>query len=259
MTTLDGLWWLLALIIPLLVLQRWLHHEIQVVFLLLTRRAEVALALFSILFFPGVLLHEASHFLIAYLLGVHVGEFSLIPRLMPQARSSNGKSLRLQLGFVQTAQTDLVRDALIGAAPLVFGGAFVAYAGLARLGLASLWTDILNAQLGLLSAIQAIIHAHPDFWIWFYLVFAVSSTMLPSASDRRAWLPIAFSFVLLFGLGFLAGAGPWMIQHLAVPFNQALRAMAAVVGISVGVHMILAVPIYLLRRMLNRVTHLEVV
>ena len=259
MTTLDGLWWLLALIVPLLVLQRWLHHEIQAVFLLLTRRAEVALALFSILFFPGVVLHEASHYLIAFLLGVHVGGFSLIPRLLPQSRSRNGKSLHLQLGFVQTAQTGLVKDALIGIAPLIFGGTFVAYAGLARLVLASLWTDALNTQPGLLSSIQTVVGAHPDFWIWFYLVFAVSSTMLPSASDRRAWLPIALSVVLLFGLGILAGVGPWMVEHLAVPFNLALRAIAVVVGISVGVHLILVVPVYLLRRMLNRVTHLEVV
>ncbi len=83
--------------------------------------------------------------------------------------------------------------------------------------------------------------------------------MLPSASDRRAWLPLIIAIVLLVGLGLLAGAGPWLVDHLAVPLNQALRAMAAVVGISVGIHLILAIPIYSLRRLLNRVTHLEVV
>ena len=44
---------------PLLFAQRWLHREIQWVFLLLTRSQAVALGLFSLLFFPGVLLHEA--------------------------------------------------------------------------------------------------------------------------------------------------------------------------------------------------------
>jgi hypothetical protein len=259
MTTLDGLWWLLLLIGPLLVLQRWLHHEIQSVFLLLTRRAELALALFSLLFFPGVLLHEGSHYLTAFFLGVRIGGFSLIPRVLPQDRAMNGKAARLQLGYVQTAQTDILRDALIGAAPLVFGGIFVAYAGIARLGLGSLWNTVLAGGPGLIASVQSVIHAHPDFWLWFYLAFAVSSTMLPSESDRRAWLPIAIAITLLVGLGLLAGAGPWLVEHLADPLNQALRAMAAVVGISVGVHIFLAIPVYLLRRLLNRATHLEVV
>jgi hypothetical protein len=65
MRELDGLWWLLLLLGPLLLLQRRLHLETQAVFLLLTRRGDLALVLYSMLFFPGVLLHEASHYLMA--------------------------------------------------------------------------------------------------------------------------------------------------------------------------------------------------
>src|SRR5512145_1583640 len=98
---------------PLLFAQRWLHRETQLVFLLLTRSARLALGLFSLLFFPGVLLHELSHYLMARLLGVRTGRFSLLPELMPDGK--------LRLGFVETAETDIVRDALIGAAPLISG------------------------------------------------------------------------------------------------------------------------------------------
>src|SRR5512143_2626739 len=106
---------------PLLFAQRWLHREVQWVFLLITRSPSVSVGLFSLLFFPGVLLHELSHFLMARLLGVRAGRFSLLPSVV-----EGGK---LRLGFVETAETDWVRDALIGAAPLITGGAAVAYLG----------------------------------------------------------------------------------------------------------------------------------
>ena len=105
----DGVLYLLILLGPLFILQRSLHRETQAIFLLLTRRTELAIILFSLLFFPGILLHESSHYLTARLLGVRTGKFSLVPRVQPGGR--------LQLGYVETASSDWLRDALIGAAP----------------------------------------------------------------------------------------------------------------------------------------------
>src|SRR5512142_3213793 len=127
---LGGVGWLLLMLVPLLFAQRSLQREIQCVFLLITRRQTWSLGMFSLLFFPGVLLHELSHFLMARLLGVRTGRFSLLPSVV-----EGGK---LRLGFVETAETDLVRDALIGTAPLITGGAAVAYLGISRLGLMGL-------------------------------------------------------------------------------------------------------------------------
>ncbi|MFN2152928.1 MAG: hypothetical protein ACK2T5_15090, partial [Anaerolineales bacterium] len=136
---LDGILWLLLWLGPLLLSQRGLHREIQVVFLLLTRRADLAVALFSLLFFPGVLLHESSHYLMAKILGVPTGRVSLIPQ------SIEGN--RLRLGFVETGKTDILRDALIGTAPLLVGGIFVAYGGIVRLDLLSVWEGIASGNL----------------------------------------------------------------------------------------------------------------
>src|SRR4030042_6496478 len=97
----DGFVWLVILIWPLLVLQRGLHREIQSVFLLLTRRVDLSLALFSLLFLPGVFLHEASHYIMAQILDVQTGRFSIIPRAV-----GNG---RLQLGYVGTARAGALR------------------------------------------------------------------------------------------------------------------------------------------------------
>jgi hypothetical protein len=248
----DGIVWLLVLLGPLLICQRSLHREIQGVFLLLTRRAEISLALFSLLFFPGVLIHEASHYLMSRLLGVPTGRVSLLPRPM-----ENG---RLQLGYVETGRTDILRDALIGMAPLLAGGLCVALTGLRGLGLDGLWTALFGADQGasFREAVK-IVTERPDFWLWFYLTFVVSSTMLPSASDRRAWLPLLLVFGLLLGIVLLAGAGPWLVEHLAPGLNLGLRALAAVFGVSVSVHILVLIPIWIIRTFISKVTRLKVV
>lgn len=251
MPELDGWAWLLLMLGPLLFLQRGLHRELQAIFLLLFRRIDVALVLFAILLFPGVLLHESSHFLMALILRVPTGHFSLIPQ-----RLGDG---RVRMGFVETGQTDVVRDALIGAAPLLSGGVFVAYVGLVRWQLQSVWLAFQQAGLaGILDVLWSTTR-QPDFWLWFYLMLAVSSMMLPSVSDRRAWLPLLLILLGLGGLAALLGAGDWILANLAPRLNDGLRAVAVVFAISAAVHLIVWLPLLLIRRLLTRLTGLMVV
>jgi hypothetical protein len=248
---LGGLGWLLLMLGPLLFAQRWLHQEIQLVFYLITRSQAVSLGLFSLLFFPGVLLHELSHFLMARLLGVRTGRFSLLPSLM-----ENGK---LRLGFVETEETDLIRDALIGTAPLITGGAAVAYLGISRLGLVSLAALIGQGDWpGFWQGLLAL-PEQSDFWLWFYLTFCISSTMLPSASDRRAWLPILLVALVLVGLALLIGAGPWLLENVAPWFDGAMRTLATIFGISLSLHLVLLLPFRLLRSLIAWLAGVRVV
>lgn len=250
MSQIESIFWLLLSLALLLVFQRLLHREIQAVFLLLTRRADLSQALFALLFFPGVLLHELSHYLTARLLLVRTGRFSLAPRATADGR--------LQLGYVETARTDLLRDALIGAAPLIAGGLFVAYAGQNRLGLLGFWDTVLQAGAQALPTAWSTVYQRSDFWLWLYLAFTVSSTMFPSRSDRRAWLPLGLASGALLGLGLVAGVGPWMLTHLAPWLNRAALAATSVLGLSFGLHALFLLPFLLLRRLLERWTGLEV-
>lgn len=247
----DGFLWLILALLPMLFLQRSLHREIQAFFLLLTRRAETAIALFALLFFPGVLLHEGSHFIAARLLGVPTGRFSLIPR------PTGGN--KLLLGSVEVARTDWLRDALVGMAPLLSGGAFVYYAGVNQLRLVELGRLLWENGAAEFSSAFGQAVASPDFWLWIYLALVVSSTMLPSASDRRAWLPLGLILAALLGIILLLGAGPWLAEHLAEAFNQGLRGVALVFTLSGLLHLIFLPVFWLLRRVLGKILGLEVV
>jgi hypothetical protein len=246
----DGLLLLLAMLIPLIYLQRSLHHEIQTVFLITTRHEAMTIWFFSLLFYPGVLLHELSHFVTAKLLGVETGKFSLIPQSTPDGR--------LQLGYVETAQSDFIRDSIVGVAPLIVGCLFIACAAIYKMHLLDLWDLLRNGQMHLFMIGLQLLPTISDFWLWFYLTFTISSTMMPSASDRHAWLPLSIFAVILPALAILAGAGPWMLENLAPPLNAFLKSVSLIFGLSVVLHIVLIMPIFLVHRILTKITGLEV-
>jgi len=246
----TGLLLFIVLLLPLVFLQRLLHREIQAVLLIITRNPQLTIGLFSVLFFPGVFLHEFSHFLMAKILQVRTRNFSLIPTPLPDGR--------LQMGYVETERADIFRDSLIGLAPLIAGSLFLAYAGLNRLGLSMLLNVLANGQVELFWKGLTLMPQVKDFYLWFYLAFAVSSTMLPSESDRHAWLPLGLWVTVLLVLAISAGAGTWMLDNLAPFLNNFLGAVATLFGLSVALHVLLILPTMIIHRLVSRVTGLDV-
>jgi hypothetical protein len=250
MTQLSGLFWFILMLLPLIVLQRLLHREIQAVFLILTRDPRITMGIFSFIFLPGVFLHEFSHFLMAKILGVRTGRFSLIPQSLPDGR--------LQLGYVETTRSDIVRDSLIGAAPLIVGTLFVAYVAIYRFEMRVLWDVLRNGQLNLFWMGIRALPGVGDFYLWFYLVFAVSSTMMPSESDRHAWLELVISVGVLLAIILLLGAGPWMMSNVAPRISNFFGFVATIFGLSSFVHVLLILPTAIIHRIAARMTGVDV-
>lgn len=230
------------MILPLVLLQRLLHREIQAVFLLLTRHPQISIILFSILFLPGVFIHELSHYVMAKLLGVRTRGFSIIPHILPDGR--------LQMGYVETEAADIVRDSLIGLAPLIAGSLCVAYAGIDRLHLNKVWEIWQSGQLALFWQGLLSLPEVKDFYLWFYFTFAVSSTMMPSDADRFSWLPLGLWGAALFTLAIFAGAGAWMLAHVAPRLNDFLASISILFSLSNAVHLSLLIPFFLFHRLL---------
>lgn len=246
----NGVALLSLLLLGLAVLQRRVHFEFQAIFLLFTKRIDLSILLFSIVFLPGVLLHEISHFLTAKLLRVPTGRFSVLPRPLPEGK--------LQLGYVETYKTDVFRDALIGIAPLLTGMTVIALISYFQFEIIPSTDTIKIASMNINMDTFFRVYNQSDFWLWFYFIFVISSTMYPSASDRRSWLPM---FVLLFVIllvFILLGAGPWMVDVLIPGINQILLGLSIILGISALIHVVLLIPLWLIRLIITRATGLRV-
>lgn len=241
----NGLLWILVILGPFIVIKRILHRELQSVLYIVTRRVDITYVLFYVIFLPGVLLHELSHYLMALLLRVKTGRISVIPRNL-----GNG---RLQLGFVETSKSDILRDGIIGFAPLLAGGIFVGYVGIYKMSLLSLWGALNSKNLSFFIQTLTNIQNLSDFWLWFYLTFTISSIMLPSESDRRTWMPLSLLIGLFVVLGILVGVGPWMLDSLWEPINNLLLSCAIIFAMSAMVHFFVLLPIYGIRKIFNRI------
>ena len=76
----------IATLVPLVLLERWIHQHLHGLALLATGNDDAALLLYALLLLPGVALHELSHWAMARLLGVRTAGMNLWPRRQRDGR-----------------------------------------------------------------------------------------------------------------------------------------------------------------------------
>lgn len=252
------LWAAIALFL-LLLLQRWIHAHLHGVSLLLTGRPEWAIYLYAIVLFPGVLLHELSHWLAATMLGVRTGGMSLWPRRQPDGT--------LQLGYVEYYKgrsLGAIRESLIGGAPLVAGTAVILIIGIRVFAVTDLAAAVRTGDADILARAMADLMATPYILLWIYLIFAVSNAMLPSRSDRHAWPAfLVIAAVVSAALFFLGRAMPVSQDRLAGMLAQPAALIFGYLGIAlsiaIAVDVVFMLAIALLESILSRLRGMSVV
>jgi hypothetical protein len=226
----------LVIFVLTLFLQQWLHRHIQTFALMLTGNSGCALRLLFYLLLPGIVLHELSHFVVAKLLFVPTGKVSI----------GLGRTLRnrVSLGSVNITRTDPFRESLIGIAPFAFGlGAIWMLMGFGF----DLWP---SAGMLLPQLMQRIQTYSSDWttWLDLYLVFAVSTAMIPSESDREPWGPV----IVVLGLGvamlFLLGWTPRVPSDVVALARTLLDALTFALGIAVIVNSMIAAMLWIMER-----------
>jgi hypothetical protein len=228
----SSLLWLLVALAALLPLQDWVSRRLSGILVRLSRDQRRALNLYAALFFPGILLHEGSHWLTALLLGARPKAFSLRPVLLRDGS--------YRLGYVGTPPVDIFRGALIGGAPLASGTAALLFIGFAVLHLDDVaWAVQTQAWPTAAEWLRQTLYA-PAARLWIYLAVAVGQTMLPSRADRRAWLPVALLGGAGIALALWAGVGPLLAERLLPPVAAALRTLASALTLTIALDLGLA-------------------
>ena len=205
---------LLLLIFCLVLLTLWITKHVQGIGYLITGDGQIALYLYFLLIFPGVLIHELSHAIAAWTMGVKVRRMSIGIR-------RKGRGGQVALGSVDIGSTGPIRASLIGLAPFVAGCIVILIIGgqvfNLRLPTPLTWTRLWQEL--------RMAYNVPDFWLWSYLVFAISNAMLPSAADRRAW-GTTLAFVLIVGaIAYFSGifAGTSALRSASIAIGRWLR------------------------------------
>lgn len=166
-----------AELILLFLLSRTITRSLSLFFYQISKSKKFTITAIALLFFPGTLLHELAHALIAGILGVHVGTMEFVPKLEGE---------KVKLGSVQIAHTDPIRHFLIGAAPFFLGTALL---------------------LGILffAGQNHLFDNYIFIIIIGYLVFEIGNTMFSSRKDMEGALELFATLIALIIIFYLIG------------------------------------------------------
>jgi hypothetical protein len=163
--------------------------EIAVLFLLSKSMSKnlskfLSINLMSVIFLPGVIVHELSHLLIATILFVPVGNMEFMLKK---------EGDRLKLGSVEIAKTDPVRRCLIGFAPVLIG--LVSIVGAVYLFSSNISLFQHNNIYIFITVILVLI----------YLLFAISNTMFASSRDMEGTAELLITLLIIIILAHILG------------------------------------------------------
>lgn len=144
----------------------------------------LSIPVLSLLFFPGVVIHELSHLFIASILFVRVGEVEFSPRVVDGG---------LKLGSVAIGKTDPIRRAIIGFAPVFVGICLIlGIIYFASGNLSYFWDSKPYVSVFLVLGI-------------FYILFVISNTMFSSKVDMEGTIELLIVLLIIFIALYLIG------------------------------------------------------
>lgn len=216
---------LIAELIVLWLLSRKLSQNLFTAIFLLTTSRPVAISVLSILFFPGTVIHELAHLFTAEILGVRTSGLTLVPEGIEE------KNVRT--GSVSIAQSDPVRRAIIGIAPI--------FVGLGILGILSYFLPGIWEQVAIDANNNILFSQVSIYYVLFtlYSLFAVSNTMFSSPEDLDGFWPVVGVMTLLSMAAYIAGIRINLTEPTLTNLTIFFRSVAVNLGYITGLNVVL--------------------
>lgn len=187
------------------------------------------IVLWSIIFLPGTVIHEISHFLLAAATGARTGKIEIFPEFLEKELDEE-ESGSVRLGSVQVARLNPIQGFLVGLAPF--------FSGLALL----IW---------LASMLQTDFQME-RFWplaIETYFFFVIANSFFPSWSDIRQTLPLIFISIIVGLLIWLLGF-QFQISPIS-PIWGLLDTLGHALMVSITFNFVILITLLLLNRFLR--------
>ncbi len=228
--------------------ERWLHQHIFKVGWLLTKNFQTTTILYYTFFLPGVVLHEFSYWLFAGILDIRAERAIQWPEKQEIAE--------LRLTFIKIGKnTSPLKLALITLAPLIAGIIAIWFIANNVIPINEFLTRISTGNLADVTGGIGFLTSTPDFWLWIYLAFTISNTMMPNLKDLRG-LRIIFVVIVAISIGFFAlGVGnEIVVTVLAGPIADALYALASTLTIIIAVDILVTAILGTIEAVIERIT-----
>lgn len=145
----------------------------------------------SLVFLPGTIIHEISHFLVAAATGTGTGKIEIFPEFIDELLEKEDHQ-GVALGSVQVARMNPVQGFLVGLAPFLSGMVLLIWlASLMRVNYSTQNISVLSLQI--------------------YLFFVIANSFFPSWTDIKQTLPLfatsAVAVILAWFFGFQFSIG----------------------------------------------------
>lgn len=221
-------------------LSRHLTQNLYIALFLLTKSRNVSVSFLSLLFFPGTVIHELSHLFVAEILGVRTAGLTLVPEGIEKTQ--------VRTGSVSIVETDPLRRAVIGVAPVFVGlGALFTISFF----LPGVWEQ---TRLDIANGIAFSNYSVYLLGLLLYSLFAVSNSMFSSPEDMEGFWPVAIVVGLVLGALYIAGIRISIPASAAEGVNIFVMSLATNIGGVVGLNIALFGLSKLLIHLVQRIT-----
>ena len=182
-------------------LENWLHQHIFKVGWLVTKNFQTTTILYYTFFLPGVVLYEFVYWLAAGVLNVRAERAIAWPEAQELGE--------LRLNFVKLSRkASVIKVVIISLAPLPMGLAVVWFIAHNILDVNGVLQTMSSGRLEHIADGIGQLTSASDFWLWAYILFAVSNAMMPDFSVLMGWgrwvtgaLVLITIPILMLGLG----------------------------------------------------------